>query len=67
MCPNLIFRPLSDQNAVYHQQHKIQVEFYVVIPSQFSFDQRKDNVCIEFGAVVLGSWKSDRWKMTIDK
>ena len=62
----IIFRRGKDQNALFHQQKTVRVEFRVIIPSQFGYD-KSDGVYIEFGVHALGYWKSDYWKMTRDR
>ena len=62
----IIFRQGKDQNALFQQQKSIRVEFRVVIPSQFGYD-KSNGVYIEFGAHALGGWKSDWWKMNLDR
>ena len=62
----LIFRRGTDQNALFHQQKSIRVEFRVIIPPQFGYD-KSSGVYIEFGSHALGSWKSELWKMKCDR
>ena len=62
----IIFRRGKDQNALFHQQKSIRVEFRVVIPPQFGYD-KSNGVYIEFGARALGNWRSELWKMKEDR